>query len=319
MAPSHPSKQLQALGLVLWLAVSAGAHIGDRLYPIHYISDEMLERIDLKDGSVEEWQELIGEPSMTMLDFTSLDPGISPDPSDLDFRIWLAWHDDPARFYVAYVASDDIYKNNHDYNVSSNSIRDVIYLNDSISLVIDGDHSGGAGCDHDCSREEVAEVRDRSQVYYAIARTHDGPNLDDWWTRWATEEFAWTVLPPYGDGGGGVAGENPTISVIELYVTPFDRWASDDVEGSVASDLNAGKVIGFGIVVRDSDPPEYDEAAWPFLEATQPVDHYDAITFLRADGYLDGLLLPPAGAESGGNSAVESVSWGRIKASLEME
>ncbi len=50
-----------ALGLVLW-AVSAGAHIGDCLYPIHYLSDEMLEKIDLKDGSVDEWQELIGEP-----------------------------------------------------------------------------------------------------------------------------------------------------------------------------------------------------------------------------------------------------------------
>ena len=43
--------------------------------------------------------------------------------------------------------------------------------------------------------------------------------------------------------------------------------------------------------------------------------HFD----LQADGYLDGLLLPPAEAESGEDSAVESVSWGRIKASLEME
>ena len=304
--------------LVLWLAVSAGAHIGDRVYPVAYVSDEMLEKIDLRDGSVEEWQELIGEPSMTMLDFTSLDPGISPDPSDLDFRIWLGWHDDPVRFYVAYVASDDIYKNTHDYNVSSNSIRDVIYLNDSISLVIDGDHSGGAGCDRDCSREELAEVRDRSQVYYAIARTHDGPNLDDWWTRWATEEFAWTVMPPYGDSGGGVFGENPIISVIELYVTPFDRWAYDDIEGSVVSDLTAGQVIGFGIMVYEEDPPE-DEWGAPWVEASQPVDHYDSMSFWRADGYLDGLLLPAPGAEPGEDSAVESVSWGRIKAALEME
>ncbi len=38
---------------------------------------------------------------------------------------------------------------------------------------------------------------------------------------------------------------------------------------------------------------------------------------LQADGYLDGLLLPPEGELE--DSAVESVSWGRIKAALEME
>ena len=315
----HIEKQRwAALGLVLWLAVSAGAHIGDRVYPVAYVSDEMLEKIDLKDGSVDEWQELIGEPSMTLLDFRSLGDLVALDPSNLDFRIWLAWHDDPARFYVAFVASDDIYKNDHDYDVSDTSVRDSMELYDSISLVIDGDHGGGAGCGNICLEEEGAEIRNRSQGYFAVARTPDGPTMDDPWTRHGTGEFAWTVLPPYGDSGGGVAGETPTISVIELYVTPFDRWALDDIEGSVASDLNAGKVIGFGIVVFDSDPPEYDELAWPFIEATQPVDHNEAINFLRADGYLDGLLLSPAGAESREDSAVESVSWGRIKASLEM-
>ena len=31
----------------------------------------------------------------------------------------------------------------------------------------------------------------------------------------------------YGDAGGMAAGENPTISVVELYVTPFDEWGED--------------------------------------------------------------------------------------------
>ncbi len=47
------------------------------------------------------------------------------------------------------------------------------------------------------------------------------------------------------------------------------------------------------------------------------VDHYNGIWALQADGYLDGLLLPPEGELE--DSAVESVSWGRIKAALEME
>ena len=106
--------------------------------------------------------------------------------------------------------------------------------------------------------------------------------------------------------------------MIELYVTPFDRWAYDDTEGSVVSDLAPNKIIGFGVMVYEEDPPE-DEWGAPWVEASQPADHYYGIFDLQADGYLDGLLLPPAEAESGEDSAVESVSWGRIKASLEME
>lgn len=55
---------------------------------------------------------------------------------------------------------------------------------------------------------------------------------------------SWRVYPPYGDSGGGVLGENPTISVIELYVTPFD-WlgAWHDKEKSQQSDLAAGRSL----------------------------------------------------------------------------
>ena len=48
---------------------------------------------------------------MTLLDFTDSSDSSELDPLDLDFRIWLAWHDDPARFYVAFVASDGVYQN----------------------------------------------------------------------------------------------------------------------------------------------------------------------------------------------------------------
>ncbi len=235
------------------------------------------------------------------------------DPSDLDFRIWLAWHDDPARLYAAFLASDDAYQNTHDYNASSPQI----FLHDSITLVIDGDHGGGPGCG-DCMLEEGVE-RGPNQLYDAIARTSSGPILDDWYSRnLPGEEFASTVRPPYGDGGGGVFGENPTISAIELYVTPFDRLAYDDIEGSVASDLTAGQVIGFAILVHDWDD-RHDVRAW-VPEAMFPGSPPALIRILsvQADSFLDGILLPadPGGPE---DTAVESVSWGRIKASLEID
>ena len=67
------------------------------------------------------------------------------------------------------------------------------------------------------------------------------------------------------------------------------------------------------MVVDEEDDP----GIW--LEASGAFDHINGIFFLKADGLLDGLLLPLGGAEPGEDSAVESVSWGRIKASLEME
>ena len=71
MALGDIKKQWRAaLVLLLGSGLSTEAHLGDRVYPVTYLSDEMLERIDLKDGLVDEWYELVGEPSMTLLDFT---------------------------------------------------------------------------------------------------------------------------------------------------------------------------------------------------------------------------------------------------------
>ncbi len=312
---------LLGLGLSACLSARAEAHLGDRVYPIPYLSDEMLEQIQLHDGLVDEWYELVGEPTMSLLDFTEELYQSPLDPSDIDFRIWLAWHDEPARLYVGLVASDDVYKNTHDYNSGSSS-RSAIYTHDSIKLAIDGDHSGGAGSGNGTPLEEVIEIQGQAPDYEAIPRTVSGPTLNDGLYRFQKKQTLWTTVPPYGDSGGGVAGEAPVIWVIELYVTPFDRWGETwgSPEGSVVSHFAAGQVIGFAVVVIDHDPPEIAVKRWSV--EVQQSDETDTtfwnIIRNRADSFLDGLLLPadPAGP---GDSAVESVSWGRIKASLVIE
>ena len=167
---------IAALGLLLWLALQAGAHVGDRLYPIPYLSDGMLAEIQLDDGQIQEWYELLGEPTLTLLDFREENLNSPLDPSDLDFRIWLAWHDEPARLYVAFVASDDVYKNTHDYD---NDNRRLMHFNDSIMLAIDGDHSGGAGTSNSDQTERRIEVHGQTQFYEAISHTASGPTLHD--------------------------------------------------------------------------------------------------------------------------------------------
>ena len=39
-----------AIALTLGMAISAGSHGGDRVYPVRYLSDEGLERIQVEDS-----------------------------------------------------------------------------------------------------------------------------------------------------------------------------------------------------------------------------------------------------------------------------
>ena len=310
------------LGLLLSLLPlsTVGAHVGGRVYPIYELTGAMLPTIQYNDASVEEWSELIGEPSMTLLDFRD-DSGLqgSPDPSDLDFKIWLAWHNDPARFYLAFVSSDDVYVNNHDYDVDwfgSYGRDDILNgSNDSIGLAIDGDHSGGEGVFIGMTQEEVNEINGGTQQYDAIAQNGGGVILDDYGVRQATGEFAWTIFPPYGTAGGGVFGEAPFISVIEMDVTPFDRRGWYRGEEKVVSDLETGQVIGFGIVVIDNDENDQLRIWVPEAMVSDKWGSFFDIREVRADNFIDGILLPtqPQG------SAVGGISWGRIKASLEFK
>ena len=208
-------EMLHAALCLLLLAGSAGAHAGGRVFPIPYLTEEMLDQIQLDDGSVDEWYDLIGEPTMTLLDFADETWGSSLDPADLDFRIWLAWHNEPARIYLAFAAADDLYKNV--YVPGSDEVDNSMILQDNIFLGIDADHSGGEGIG---ASSDWLEVFGQTQVYFAIAHASSGPPLESGGLSSRTETSAWTILPPFAEAGGSTAGENPVISVIELYVTP---------------------------------------------------------------------------------------------------
>ena len=55
--------------------------------------------------------------------FKTNDDIIPLNPSNLDFRIWLAWHDEQNRIYVAFIISDDEYKNTHDWSSETATMR----------------------------------------------------------------------------------------------------------------------------------------------------------------------------------------------------
>ena len=299
---------MNRLLIVLILAGVAEAHSGDRVYPFYELTDEMLEQIDLHDGFIDEWYE-IGEPCMTLLDFKTVRNFIPPNPSNLDFRIWLAWHDESDRIFAAFIVTDDEYKNTHDW--SAESIRNHIDYHDSITLLLDADHSGGRGSRNETPAEEYPLIWGRTQWYNAISRTVSGPTLDGWLNRAPDGTPAsWKISPPYGDAGGGVAGENPVVWIVEMYVTPQDAWG-DSVEDTPFSELSAHQIIGFAPIIHDFDPSIPNS---PIPWHPEAVDDDGALHYLErgeADIFIDGLLVPAQ------ETAVESVTWGRIKASLE--
>ena len=309
--------------LTLTLVVSAcaaplSAHVGNRLIPISYLSEEALAVINLDDGVVEDWEDVLGEPTLTTLDFDLDSPAYvdyEAGPSNFDFRIWLGWTED-GKIYCAGQFVDDRY-------VAITEEEFIIHFRfrgDSLQLKVDGDHTGGqylpfpeeanqAEADTKAGRPLMANMQ--AQEYEAVPRVPSGPQVslpqDNVIGAW------WMVLPPFARGGGGVYGENPTIWSVEFVVTCFDRLNHRDPGDSVVSQLSGGKVIGLDVWVSDHDNIGNDTPTSPngFYFLDRPDSE---LGFHDASEFFDGLLLDPDGKTS--DSAVHSTTWGRIKASL---
>ena len=141
-----------SLFLLTLAAISAPAaplfaHAGDRLFPIVYLSEQTLARLDLNDGSVEDWLDAVGEPTFTTLDFSLLPGGHFAydqfDPSNLDFRIWIGWSED-GRIHVAGEFADDVYVNEYDpFEFPDKFAAHRMNNHDHIGFLVDGDHTGG--------------------------------------------------------------------------------------------------------------------------------------------------------------------------------
>ena len=90
-------------------------------------------------------------------------------------------------------------------------------------------------------------------------------------------------------------------------MTPFDQLIWNDPSASVVSDLYPGKAVRFRLGLTDA-------------EGTFIVSSYDktSIYVLRSlSGLANGVLLGADGAlPEVEDTAVESITWGRIKASF---
>ena len=299
---------LVALAQLLGLAGVIHAHVGDQVYFFYELLDEDLDRIDLTDRSVEDWVEVVGEPSLTASDFFWLFGAY--DLSDLDFRIWLAWNESSGTLWVAMERFDDLYLNSYD----GAGLHEMVGWDSSIAFMVDGDHTAGIygellgiNC-AECTAEQVLWNHRQAQRWMAIAEAPGGGDILDY-----DGAGDWVIREPYAAAGGGVIGESPATTVTEFMLTPFDDLIYNDEEGSTASELYPGKVIGFSMSLWDNDAVTWGGPARVSISLSGNWQ-----VMINADLFSDGLLVGAGDDPSRYDdvSAVEPSSWARIKAAL---
>ncbi len=284
-------------------SVSTEAQIQDRVYPIPELADEMRAKIDVTDGSIEDWVEILGEPSLTPLDFQTAPWASEYDPSSLDYRIWVAWHHADDQLFVGMELVDD-FVNERFYDRSDRGGLAGADL--SIAMGVDGDRSGGSLLIDNATG--LTYPMEQAQWYEAFPGTYDNDN--NLLLRQVSPHTDWVHKPPYADGGGAVIDSEPSFGVVEFFVTPFDRLIWDDQDQSMVSNLFSGKTIGFSIQIVDVDDANEFESMHGLFGIE---DGWEQGGFNDSDLWAGGILIEAGGTE---DSAVTGVSWARIKASL---
>ena len=209
---------------------------------------------------------------------------------------------------------DDVYVN--EFDREDEGLRIMVFHDSSVEFAVDGDHSGGAVAPEE-SPGEWLQGSTQVQVFHALGEVFDGGSQIDLVPHSYHLSPAWFSQPPFAHGGGAVVGGSPIFSVTEFYVTPFDRFEpTTDPEDSDVSDLFGGKVIGFNIRIPDVDDQPGVETIHLLAPPRPPLPYWASVFRIPADDFADGVLVTPSGLASD-NSAVDSDSWARIKATTE--
>jgi len=266
--------------------------------------------VPVADGDLSDWDMVpefyhidLGE------DFYETVRGIGTDLdfSDINIKNIVGWNEETNRVYSMSSVIDDVLHNKRETPSGHN-------WDDDVNFLIDADHSGGdlnAGHDLEDDHERLQLEYSTGQLYTALV-----PPIDGWWLFMYHHdtEFAWltdgknTPSPEYLEAGWSRTGESggPGTYTYEFKVTPWEFLDYQGVGGSTEVDLEVGKIIHIGYVFKDYDTDDSYEGSYDF----PPVHDVWKNASLMGDFELapvDADMFP---------TAVETDSWGRIKASF---
>ena len=259
------------------------------------------------DGDLKDW-EVVGDPYaiLTGQFHDLINPEIEASDSD-DFaaRLMIGWNKAENKLYIAAQVRDDI----HQIDRPAGSAT-ALFQDDAMELFIDADHSGGQFANFaELSHEEQLQRNGAEANHFVLA----GPPPDkDFFVNYSAA--AWYALPdgPYTGAAlefAGVLG-GKGVTNYEVMLVPFDRVDVNAVFQSEEHLLQEGEILGFNVEFNDFDvhSKRYD-AKWSLS------GQYNSNRF--SNRFTDLILMPLEGTFQ--VTAVESISWGRLKASLYTE
>ena len=163
-------------------------------------------------------------------------------------------------------------------------------LSDHVALMVDGEHSGGR-FPRNNSHAQYYEVKPYSDRWGLVGFPY-------------VADSDWVVELPYAFGAASVLDDETALWTVEFYVTAFDRMIQSDPDGSEISTFEPGQVMGFILGVFDWDHDDRGSGQFYLHDIPEDPGPGDEV-----DVFVDGILV-------GSDTAVESTTWARIKATL---
>ena len=271
----------------------------------HMPAGEMVRAVHLEDGRTpivdgefDDWEDIA--PVLQMADFDDLVAGADIDALDFDLQVWIGWNDTENRLYLAVEVTDDI----HQVDRPKGSATTRIFQDDDLEVFVDADHSGGQYADFsDLSPDEQLARNGTEANHFVLAGPHeDGEDFVNFsaagW--YALRDGPYTQADLRFEGTPGGVG----VTRYEMSLVLFDRVNVTADFLSSRHDLRPGEVIGFNLELNDFDShSELFDAKWSLSGGFN--------AFRLSERFTDLWLEPPVTA-----TAVQDVSWGRIKASF---
>ena len=255
------------------------------------------------DGDLSEWEMIPKAYIQDISHFFEVSYNSAPDPSNLDIkRCIVGWSESQNKLYFVAEVFDDVHK------VTRTGITTAgnIWIDDFFDIMVDADHSGGKYRSFESIEPEHPRRWDGAQAIQYILSV---PPPDD--RPFEIYNYAtWNYAPPWSEVGWNhveLPSEGGSITSYECALIAFDdlNWMGPDQ--SKIHNLEQGEVIGVNVALGDWDlDPKYIDGYWSLSPKTK--------TYKLAERLTDFLLAPVEERIFEGATAVESVTWGRIKA-----
>lgn len=286
--------RVAAICVPVLLASRTDAHQGSFVIPILELPTSQLP--DLDDASLEDWEAFVPEISQSFFSSPS-----GQDPSDLAWRVFLAWHFESQRLLIGVERLDDVF-----YPVGN-------FTGDRFDFSVDADHSGGQF--QGFGPEEANRSGSTAQSYLTSFRqaNHTGEDFLSivYWEQWPSEG-------DWADHQLTVSGEAPSRVVLEASITAWDSLSRTGIADSKAHRLEANQIIGLQLVFFDEDGTLDVGIHW--LTNPDNCQNCEGLPgSFSASSFADALLIPCQIEDCSAEpiqSSVAADSWARIKTSL---